>query len=243
MRKLLFASSVLAAAAIAISSAAAIDIGASVSGAASGALDGSSGRAGGSADVSASAGVSSGGPGNSAAAGGDASSVATGSGSGLETNLRSMASASTSGSAELAAIDQPASSVPTSSADGSGWIAPGAEVTALIGMPVVTSDGSKVGAVSGVAVQATGEPEAILAKIGGFIGVGGTNVTFPLSITVLAENQVLLQATKTQLDAFIKAGGDLEGAAANTTATADANAVVSAAGAIQLATPGDPAAR
>lgn len=133
-------------------------------------------------------------------------------------------------------------SLPQPSAVPSEGVAPAPATTdfvSIIGSAVVSAEGSKVGKVSAVAIEENGSPKAIVAKIGGFLGLGGTEVSFPIESTNVAAGQVQLRASKSELDAFIDAGGTAQ-ASTGDAATFDASATTAATVAANAADPVEP---
>ena len=92
---------------------------------------------------------------------------------------------------------------------------------ALIGGPVMSADGARVGSVVGIGMGATGQPASIHTEIGGILGIGATPIQFPIAVTTITEQHVQLRATQAQLSAFIQAQKNAAVSAGNGTASAD----------------------
>jgi sporulation protein YlmC with PRC-barrel domain len=116
-----------------------------------------------------------------------------------------------------AAMDGPSSGSRTPSIERSPAIekAPGAResaapgvsagegANALIGLPVVTTDGQKIGDVAKVATDASGKVREIELKVGGFLGLGGKSVMVPgEKVNASGKKQVVLLMTAEQAKAL-----------------------------------------
>jgi sporulation protein YlmC with PRC-barrel domain len=81
----------------------------------------------------------------------------------------------------------------------------GEGANALIGMPVVTSDGQKIGDVAKVATDANGKVREIELKVGGFLGMGGKSVMVPGDkLNASDKKQVVLLMTSEQAKQLVQ---------------------------------------
>jgi sporulation protein YlmC with PRC-barrel domain len=81
----------------------------------------------------------------------------------------------------------------------------GEGVNALIGLPVVTTDGQKIGDVTKVATDASGKVREIELKVGGFLGMGGKSVMVPgEKVNASGKKQVVLLMTSEQAKLLIQ---------------------------------------
>lgn len=69
-------------------------------------------------------------------------------------------------------------------------------------MDIVGPDGSAIGEVDEVLVNATGQATAVAAEVGGFLGVGDKEVIIPLSQLQLSGEDLATAMTKEQLQAL-----------------------------------------
>jgi PRC-barrel domain len=106
-----------------------------------------------------------------------------------------LAQTSTSPSATSPGASQPATSAPSASAGGSGASAAGAEsgrfitqqqqnqwrASRLIGVDVYGSDNEKIGDINEVLVDRSGNADAVVLGVGGFLGIGEKNVALPFN--------------------------------------------------------------
>lgn len=69
-------------------------------------------------------------------------------------------------------------------------------------MDIVGPDGSEIGEVDEVLVNASGQATAVAAEVGGFLGVGEKEVIIPLSQLQLSGEDLATAMTKEQLQAL-----------------------------------------
>lgn len=118
-----------------------------------------------------------------------------------------------------ASVDSPAGGMKTPSIERSPSIekAPGAResaappngggagANALIGLPVVTTDGQKIGDVAKVATDASGKVRELELKVGGFLGLGGKSVKVPGDkVNASGKKQVVLLMTAEQAKLLVQ---------------------------------------
>ncbi|MEO0730459.1 MAG: PRC-barrel domain-containing protein [Pseudomonadota bacterium] len=65
----------------------------------------------------------------------------------------------------------------------------------MVGLPVVTSDGERVGDVEKVVANADGEMKEVLVKTGGFLGFGGKRVAIPVDKIATQDKSIRLTMT------------------------------------------------
>jgi hypothetical protein len=106
-----------------------------------------------------------------------------------------LAQTSTSPGATSPGASQPATSAPSGGAGGSGASAAGAEsgrfitqqqqnqwrASRLIGVDVYGSDNEKIGDINEVLVDRSGNADAVVLGVGGFLGIGEKNVALPFN--------------------------------------------------------------
>ncbi|SHL67739.1 PRC-barrel domain-containing protein [Roseibium suaedae] len=69
----------------------------------------------------------------------------------------------------------------------------------LVGLPVVTLDGTSVGEVTAVQTQSNGQLSAVETKVGGILGFGAKKVVLPASEINIDADAVIVAMTDTQL--------------------------------------------
>ncbi|MBD8893248.1 PRC-barrel domain-containing protein [Roseibium litorale] len=69
----------------------------------------------------------------------------------------------------------------------------------LVGLPVLTLDGTSVGEVTAVQTQSNGQLSAVETKIGGILGFGAKKVVLPASEINIDADAVIVAMTDTQL--------------------------------------------
>jgi hypothetical protein len=77
-----------------------------------------------------------------------------------------------------------------------------ANVAGLVGSPIVSSDGAKVGKVESVEPGVNGAPPVVVAKVGGLFGIGGKHVRIPVQQTSVAGDTVQVAMTKAEVKAL-----------------------------------------
>jgi hypothetical protein len=82
-----------------------------------------------------------------------------------------------------------------------------ANVAGLVGSPIVSSDGAKVGKVESVEPGMNGAPPVVVAKVGGVFGIGGKHVRIPVQQTSVAGDTVQVAMTKAEVKALARSGG------------------------------------
>jgi sporulation protein YlmC with PRC-barrel domain len=81
----------------------------------------------------------------------------------------------------------------------------GEGANALIGLPVVTTDGQKIGDVAKVATDASGKVRELELKVGGFLGMGGKSVLVPGDkVNASGKKQVVLLMTAEQAKLLVQ---------------------------------------
>lgn len=69
----------------------------------------------------------------------------------------------------------------------------------LVGLPLVTLDGTSVGEVTAVQTQSNGQLSAVETKVGGILGFGAKKVVLPASKISVDADSVIVAMTDTQL--------------------------------------------
>ena len=69
-------------------------------------------------------------------------------------------------------------------------------------MDIVGANGDEIGEVDDVLMNASGEIVAVSAEVGGFLGLGDTEVVFPLDQLTLQGDEFVTSLTKEQVEAL-----------------------------------------